>query len=248
MKSVYEIVIRRRNTGKIFCICMIFLLCFFSNSTGQYGFRTGTTVSSFYYPGSSPVPYQDYDVDLRPFLGYDVELVQTGPQKPLISNCTGVFYNFNLVHRLGLRPELNFTQKGVNFSRFDYEKIIYKVRISYLELPVSLTYKFIQKANSLAELYFGGYGAYSIRATKITAFTDTSPGRIKITSVRDFEAGLHTGFTYKYGVLDGFILFDLRLFLGLTDIFELPDGWTNMYFDNHKTRITGLHFSAGYEF
>jgi hypothetical protein len=95
------------------------------------------------------MPYDEYDVDLRP-LGYDAGLTQTNPQKPLISPYISVYRRFDLAQRWALQPELSLSQKGVDFSYSIYEDIIYKIKISYLEIPLSFSYQYLQKENLLS--------------------------------------------------------------------------------------------------
>ncbi len=226
-----------------------FFIAFFSPviANAQYGIKIGTTVSSFYYPGSTPTPYNGFDIDLRPYLGYDVELVQTNPQKPLFSPFVSVFRRFSLTNRLGIQPELSFSQKGLDYSSSAYENVIYKVKINYLEIPVSFSYEYLQKEKALSHFYLGGYCAYRINAYKKVAFHNTSIQKTKLTSVTNYDLGVHFGVDYKYQIKNHFFLVDIRLFLGLNDLFMEPKDWTSIYFESHKTKITGINLSVGYE-
>lgn len=229
-------------------ICTAILIFFSKNLNGQTGLKIGSTVSSFYYTGGNPNPYQDYDIDLRPYLGYDIELAQTGNQQPIFAPYLSLFYTFHLADRLGLRPELSFTQKGVNFTQFEYERIIYKIRISYFEIPLSLSYQFLQKEKSISGFYFGGYTAYKIRAVKNVAAHNSSIKKTKLNSVKDLEGGIHLGVNYKHNYINKVFLIDIRFFMGLNDIFKISDDWTKFYYETQKTKITGINLSIGYEF
>lgn len=231
-----------------FIVYLIFLHILFPESIrAQIGVKLGTTVSNFYYSDNLS-PKFDYDTDLRPYLGYDIEFAQLSSQKPIISPYLSAYYTFQLSSRFGLQPELSFTQKGVNFSHSDYEKIIYKVRISYIEIPLSFFYQFIQKEKSISELYFGGYGAFKIRAIKEVAAHNTSTEKKHVNNVNAFEGGLHFGANYKHKFCENFFLIDFRIFIGLSDIFSMPDDWTSIYFDTQKTKTTGFNLTLGYEF
>lgn len=213
----------------------------------QIGIKVGSTLSSFYFAGSSPLPYNGYDVDLRPYLGYDVEIVQTNPQKPLLSPYISVFRRFKLTNRLGFQPELSFSQKGVDFSYSKYENIIYKVKINYLEIPFSLSYQYLRKEKILSHFYIGGYSAYKINAIKKVASHNTAIEITKLNSVKDLDFGVHAGIDLKYRINNHYLLFDMRLFLGLNDILFIPKNWTNIYYDSQKTKITGINIAIGYE-
>ncbi len=213
----------------------------------QYGIRAGAVASLFYYPGDEPTPYNGYDVDLRPYLGYDAELVQTGSQKPLFSFTVSLYRNFSLSDRWGLRPELSFTQKGVNLSRSEYEKIVYKVKINYLEIPVAVTLAALKRENRQCDLYIGGYLAWRINAFKVVGSHDSPAEKTALEAVRDLDAGLYLGTDYKYRVGKHFLLLDLRLFIGLSNIFNEQANPTPIYLTTHKTKLTGLTLSLGYE-
>lgn len=232
----------------LICGCIMFLTLSLPLASAQIGIKIGTTASNFYYTDNNPEPYKGFDIDLRPYLGFDIEQAQTADQKPLFSPYVSLFYTFNLKKRLGIRPELSFTQKGVNFSQSDYERIIYKVRISYVEIPLSVTYQFSQKENSISELYIGGYAAYQINAVKEVASHNSSVEKTKVNSVNNIDAGLHLGVNYKHKFFNKFFLIDLRFFVGLSNIFEYPEDWTSIYFSTQKTKITGINISVGYEF
>ncbi len=229
-------------------LCMLVLVCSPESADAQIGLKIGTSISSFYYPGSPPSPYDGYDIDLRPFLGYDVEFAQVTPQLPLVSPGFSIYRSFNLSQRISVQPELCYSRKGVRFSQVDYEKVDYKVKINYLEIPVSVALQVLEKNNSRIDCFLGGYGAFRISVTKQVAYNNSSVEKEKINTMRIFEGGLHTGITYKHRFLDGFVVIGLRVYLGLTDIFELPEDWTGIYLDTHKTKITGLNLSLGYEF
>jgi len=231
-----------------FFVYLVILFTFPITVNAQVGIKIGTTASSFYYTGSKPTPYLGYDIDLRPYLGYDIELVQIGDQKPLFSPYISIYYTFSISQRIFVRSELGYIQKGVNFNQFDYERIIYKVKISYLEIPLSVTYQFIQKENSISEIYFGGYGSCKINSMKKVSSHNSSIENIKINSVKKFEGGLHLGINYKHKFFNDFFLIDLRFLMGLTNIFVLPDDWTSIYFNTQETKTTCINLSVGYEF
>jgi len=230
-------------------IICIYILCIFPVTTeAQIGVKLGTTISNFYYTDTEINPNIGYDIDLRPYLGYDIEWVQLGDQKPVFSPFFGVYYNFQILNRFGLRPELSFTQKGVSFSQSDYESIVYKVKISYLEIPLSIAYKFIKKDKFVSELYLGGYGAFKINAVKKVASNNSEVEKSQIECVENFEAGIHIGLNFKYKIFEKFILFDFRYFLGLSNIFYMPENQPKLYYDTQKTKITGINLTVGYEF
>ncbi|MCF8405545.1 MAG: PorT family protein [Bacteroidales bacterium] len=232
-----------------FIFILIPILYLFPKTTeGQIGLKSGTTFSSFSYSDETINPNLGYDIDLRPYLGYDIEWVQLGDQKPVFGPFIGVYYNYPFAKRLSLRPELSFTQKGVNFSQRDYERIIYTVKISYLEIPLSVGCQYIEKEKFISELYLGGYGAIKINAVKKVASHNSEVEKTQLKSVENFETGLHLGLNFKYKIFEKFILLDVRFFNGLSNIFYMPEDQVKLYYTTPKTKNTGLNLTLGYEF
>lgn len=226
-----------------------FLVCVFPvTSNAQFGVKLGTTFSNFYYTDKTMNPDLTFEVDLRPYLGYDVYWVQLGKQKAVYSPFIGVCYNYQFSKRFSLQPALSFTQKGVSFSQFEYERVIYKVKISYLEIPLSIAYKFIKKEKFISEMYLGGFGAFKLKAIKKVAVGASPTEKIKIDNVNNFDAGIHFGLTFKYRLAEDFLLLDFRIFNGFSDIFYMPDDQPELYHSTQKTKITGFNLTLGYEF
>lgn len=228
--------------------CILILWGFPEVSMAQFGAKLGTTISSFYYTDKEMNPNLSYDIDLRPYLGYDIEWVQLGNQKPVVYAYLGAYYNYKFSNRFGLRPEVSFTQKGVSFSQSEYESIIYKVKISYLEVPLSIAYKIIKKEKFESELYLGGYGAFKLNAVKRVAFHNSSTETTNLSTVEKFDAGIHFGMNFKYKLFEKFVLLDIRVFQGLMDIFNMPEDQPILYHTTQKTKTTGLYITLGYEF
>lgn len=223
------------------------LIVFVSTTEAQIGVKMGTTLSSFSYSNEDVNPNLSYDIDLRPYLGYDIEWVQLGEQKALFSPYIGVYYNYQFAKRLGARLGLDFTQKGVNFSQREYERIIYRVKINYLELPLSIGCQFIKKEKFISEIYIGGYGAFKINAVKKVAYDNSEVRKTQLNCVENFEAGLHFGLNFKYKIFEKFFLMDIRVFSGLTDIFYMPEDQIRLYYSTPKTKIAGINLTFGYE-
>lgn len=227
----------------------ILLLSFFPQiANAQFGVKIGTTFSNFYYTDKNMDPNLAYEIDLRPYLGYDVEWVQLGNQNAVYSPFIGVYYNYQFSERFSLQPALSYTQKGVSFDQFDYERVIYKLKISYLEIPLSIACKFIKKEKFISEIYLGGFGAFKLKAVKKVAVGDGPTKKIQIGNVNNFDAGIHFGLAFKYRIAEDYILLDLRIFNGFTDIFYMPENQPQLYHSTQKTKITGFNLTLGYEF
>ena len=67
------------------------LICY-NVASAQIGFKLGLAASSFSYKNKL-YPDLGFEVDLRPYLGYDIEWIQTGDQKPIFSPYISIFYS-----------------------------------------------------------------------------------------------------------------------------------------------------------
>lgn len=228
------------------CICCLFPLP--ESAVAQLGVKLGTTASNFYYTEKGNNPDIGYEIDLRPYLGYDVGWVQLGDQKAVVAPFVGLYYQLRLNNRFVIRPEVSFTQKGVSFSQFDYERVIYQVKISYLEIPLSVACQFIKKEKFVSELYAGGFWAFRLNALKRVAVHRAPVAKTKLTNVSSFDVGIHFGLAFKYTLFGNFMVMDLRLFQGLHDIFTAPEDQPELYHRTQKTKITGFNITVGYEF
>jgi len=214
----------------------------------QPGVKAGTTISTFLNSNEQMDPYLGYDIDLSPYLGYDIKWVQLNNQKPLISPYVSIYYNFQVLPRMAFRPEVSYAQKGVNFNQNEYQLIIYKVKINYIEIPLSVSYCFIQKEKLLVDVFTGGFGAIKLNAFKKTKIHTDNTEKTEIQNVQTFDAGIHLGFNSRYKINSNFILFEIRYFLGLSNLFHLPENQTDIYNHLQNIKLTGFNISLGYEF
>ena len=214
---------------------------------GHFGIKIGSAVSNLYYTATNSDPQSGLEIDLSPYLGYDVKWVQLAPQKALLAPYISIYYDKKLTDKISLRPEISFVKKGLSFSQYKYERIIYKVEISYLEIPLSLVYKLFQGKRTISEIYFGGYGAFKVDSVKKVAYHDSPIEKIQINTVNNFDWGIHLGAGYKRKIYKKTLIFDIRVFLGFIDVFSLPDSGTQKYFSTQKTKNTGAYLTLGYE-
>ena len=233
--------------GHVGCICLFISLFLPIIGEAQYSIKVGTTASTFYYVGDMPIPDDGYDVDLRPYTGYDIAWVQASPQSPLFAWHLGISRLYTLTNKLNIEPEISFSQKGVAFRHRAYAAIHYRVKINYVEVPISLTYPYLQKDKSKGYIHCGVYGAYGINGIKRVTLTDASSYRTRLTSVKHFDAGIHLGIQYAYRIRGQYVSLQVRLIAGLCDVSEIPRDWTNLYYETHKTKNAGLQISIGYE-
>ncbi|MBN2287256.1 MAG: PorT family protein [Tissierellales bacterium] len=227
-------------------------LCFVviatNTAASPIGIKVGVAASAFNYTDRVMVPYIDYDIDLRPYLGYDIEWVQLGEQKPLLSPFVSCFFHYKFADKFFVRPEVGVMQKGVVFNQYDYERIIYEVKISYLQFPLTLGYQVVNKDYFIVELYAGGAGAFKLNALKKVGYHNSQIHHIKLNNICNFDFSWLFGFNIKWKLFEKYFLFDVQSFIGLTDIFYPIENQIQLYQRTQKTKNAGLVISLGYEF
>jgi hypothetical protein len=213
---------------------------------GQIGFKAGVGISNFYYNGN-PEPTYGYEIDLRPYFGYDIGWVQLQDQKPLYAPYLGVYYDMDISKNLIFRPAISFTQKGINFSSYDYERMIYKIRLSYLDIPLSVAWRFVDKEKFKTELMLGGYCAFKLSAVKIWAIYDSDKEKTKIDNCRVFDYGLRFGLGFKPVIKDQRFRVDIVQSVGFGSIFFVPEDEVKLYDSVQKVKNMYLAITLAYE-
>jgi hypothetical protein len=213
----------------------------------QPGFKFGVNISNFYFTNKNLEPYLGLDIDLRPYFGYDIEWVQLGKQKPLSAPYLSVYYNFKLSDKLGIRPELSFTQNGVSFSQSTYERIKYKVIINYISIPLSVSCRIIHKEHLISHLYIGGYGSVGMKAVKKVAFHNSETDVIRLKNLETIDAGLHLGIDFKIKIWEHSIIAGCRFFQGFNEAFHIMEDQVQLYQNIQKIKNIGFILTLGYE-
>jgi hypothetical protein len=152
----------------------------------------------------------------------------------------GVFYNFQFTENLSILTELYYSNKGFKqIQTIGNDENVVKLKLEYIELPVTVKYLMSKQGALHPYLLAGGYAAYKIRA-KSHAFTTGSKTEI-ITDMGEFFKSLDWGVTGGAGVeylwrdLMRFII-EARYTLGLHDIYK-QSGAEDIKFKNRTFSI-----------
>jgi hypothetical protein len=222
--------------GRICAAAILIGFCL-AGSTAQaaLGVRVGAAVSGL----------RSSDKDFRPYLGYEVEMLQQvgnpeyGPQ-------VGVWWDIPLLGFLTARPELGFVQRGYHLDQIPLYNSSYKIRISYLELPALLRAG-LTRGRVRPGLLLGPYAAYRLDAVgRLMDHGDVDTRRLS--TVSGFDYGLVTGLDTDVIVGAGRLLLDLRLNWGLADVMREADGFTPLHDTPGRVQVLSLAFSTGYGF
>lgn len=218
------------------------------NTRAQVGISGGVALSSFNYSGDGLIPYIGYDIDLRPHLGYDVQWAQLGKQKPLLAPWLSVDWQYPILSRLTLKTALAFTQKGVSFNQHDYEEITFLVRISYLEVPVLLSFDYIKHPRFSAGISGGLYGALAVDARKKTEAFGTGVKVSKLENARNIVSGLVLGLEFSQKIKEQVIKLSLEAFTDINDALLVPEDQVVLYHEVQKVKNAGMYIKLGYDF
>lgn len=157
------------------------------------------------------------------------------------------YFDYKFAGRFFLRPEVGITQKGVVFNQYDYERIIYEVKITYLQFPLTLGYQVVSKDHFIVELNAGTAGAFKLNAFKNVGSPSSHDHHIKLKNIRNYDFSLLVGFNVKWKLWEKYFLFDVTSFIGLTNILNPIDTKVHLYSHTQKTKNAGLVLSLGYE-
>lgn len=190
------------------------------------------------------------DHDFRPYLGYEVEVLQRvgfpqfGPQ-------VSISWDAELLDFLSVRPEFGFVQRGyqlvqpIGFINPLYESS-YKVRISYLELPVLLRLR-LRRGKVRPGLVAGPFAACRLAAMGRLDNRGESEVR-SLTNVRAFDFGLVLGADSEIAAGRGRLVFDLRFNWGLANAMHPAVGHIPVAETPGRVRVLALALMAGYRF
>lgn len=232
-----------------FLFSIICAACLTLNTVASpIGLKLGIAASSFNYTDRGMDPYLGLDIDLRPYLGYDIQWVQLGDQNPLYAPFVSLCYSLKFSDKLFLRPEIGITQKGVNFNQFDYQRTIYEVRITYLNNSLALGYQLLNNYRFALEAYGGGTGALKLDAYKKVAHHQSPIEKQSLDNVRNYDFSLFLGIDVKWKIFNKNLMLDIQSFYGLTNIFYPIKNQPQLYRHTQQTKNAGLLLSLGYEF
>jgi len=132
----------------------------------------------------------------------------------------GSFLSFFLIDdNFGIQPELNYSIKGFDVVEEDLgEKISSKYKISTIEIPVLLAYRFPLKGCFKPGLVFGPYVGFAHKVMEVrSAFGNTEKKELD-DNLKKMDFGLVFGGNVRYRLGSINVLLSVRYSLGLVNI------------------------------
>ena len=126
---------------------------------------------------------------------------------------------FFIGNQLGLQPEVHYTVKGFNVLETDLgQEISSKYKISYIEIPVLVSYRLPLKGRIRPGVVFGPYIGFAQKVREIqTAFGETQKRELD-DNLKNVDLGLVFGGNIRYRLGSASIILDVRYGLGLVNI------------------------------
>jgi len=155
------------------------------------------------------------------FLGYEMGGLSGGA---LLGFQAGFFKTFDLSRRLQVQSEIFYALRGGDGSTtFLYDDIVYRIKIHYVEFPLTLKFRVWGRGAFSAAVFAGPYAALKLKAekkTRIWRVEESTP----LENVKKLDYGVILGLAAEYDGRLGRVLLELRSGYGLGNSMEAIPG------------------------
>jgi hypothetical protein len=126
---------------------------------------------------------------------------------------------FFLWDQLGIQPEIHYSVKGFDIVEQDLgQEISSQYRISYIEVPVLISYKFPLKGHIKPGLVFGPYFGFAHKVEEVQTVFGSTERRELDDNLENTDVGLVFGGNVRYRLGPVHVLLSVRYNLGLVNI------------------------------
>ena len=213
-------------------------------SVAQFGVKGGIALSGF-QPHSADTYYSGDDY--RPFLGYEVDWLQSDNSYPDLGFQIGGFYNRSLTPRTSLQPEIFVAQRGLNFVYREIYNTVYYLNVTYLQVPLLVRHDLTTTRKIKPGFYTGPYGSITLSSNRKTdIWGEKSKG--DVTGISPWDAGWVFGFITEWDAFSGRMSAEFRIDWGLHSVMYQPDEYKDMFNDPGKVRLLAMTIMTGYRF
>ncbi len=216
-------------------VVCVWLVCAIPSFPGELGIKGGVSLSGLHSATG----------DFRHFLGYEMDWLK---MRNYLGFQLGFFKTVDISKHFQFQPEINYSLRGGDASEaFIFEDVVYKIKLSYLEVPLLLKYSIPLKGKVKPVVLLGPYGALKLSAKKYSEIwgdkETTSLGNVK-----SFDYGVILGVGADINMFSGELLLEFRSQWGLPNIMDIPEGYIKLY--SEKDKINNFAFAAilGYSF
>ena len=189
-------------------VCILLLSVGLTKMHAQIGVRAGLGVSDITFKDEGQTPY----------LGYEINSIEH--RLPLVTFQVGVFTSFEVGPHFDFQPELLLVSQGLDYSTERlYDDIEYKIKSTYLQLPLLMKYRTAVKKNKLSGIMFGPYAAIRLNANRITEIEGVRQ-KSELNNINPTDFGLILGYDFDFNIASGKTLINLRTGYSLVNIME----------------------------
>lgn len=132
----------------------------------------------------------------------------------------GSFLSFFFIkNQFGIQPEINYSVKGFDIVEEDIgQEISSKYKISYIEIPVLISYRFPLRGRLKPGLVFGPYFGFAHKVREVQTIFGNTEKRELDDNLKKTDVGLVFGgnVRYQFGKIN--LMLSARYSLGLTNI------------------------------
>ena len=188
----------------------------------EVGVKLGLSISDIAFSDEGQTPY----------LGYEINSLEH--RKPLLTYQVGVYASFRISDQFDFQPELLYVTQGLDYStKYLYDDVKYKIKTSYLQLPLLFKYKTAVKKDKFSGILLGPYAALKLDARRITKIEGQS-NKTEMGNVKNSDFGVIGGYAFDFNMISRKMLIDLRASYSLVNMMEKIEGNIPLYTGSNK--------------
>lgn len=204
----------------------------------QVGVKAGLGVSDIGFKKEGQIPY----------LGYEINSIEH--RLPLLTYQIGAFANIKVSESIGFQPELLYVTQGLDYStKYLYDDVTFKIKSSYLQLPLLFKYRTAVKKKKHSGILVGPYAAIKLKGKRITEMEDLRE-KTEVTNLKQTDLGVIAGYAFDFNLASKKMLLEIRTGYSLINMMDRIDGYIPSYNrpKNEYARNISITVSALYRF
>jgi hypothetical protein len=162
----------------------------------------------------------------------------------------GAFATFEVSDKIDFQPELLYVTQGLDYStKFLYDDVKYKIKSSYLQLPLLFKYRTAIKKKKQSGIFVGPYVAIKLKGKRITEM-EGSREKTEVTNLKQTDLGVIAGYAFDFDLASKKMLLEVRTGYSLINMMDRIDGYISSYSGpkNKYARNISITVSAQYQF
>jgi hypothetical protein len=186
------------------------------------GVKLGLSVSDIVFSDEGQTPY----------LGYEINSLEH--RKPLLTYQVGIYASFRISDQFDFQPELLYVTQGLDYStKYLYDDVKFKLKTSYLQLPLLFKYRTAVKKDKYSGILLGPYAALKLNAKRITRIEGVTD-KMDMSNVKNSDFGLIGGYAFDFNMLSRKMLIDFRASYSLINMMDKIEGNLPLYMGSNK--------------